>query len=307
MMRFLVTGANGDIGDAIGRALRDAFPHATVDGADAAGPWPGAFTFHSMHDLPLAALPDYPDALAKLASHYDLVLPTSEPELARLALDPLPCRVPVLMINSALLAVFLDKLDTAHWLCRHGLGAPRSCALEDASDADLPLLIKPRNGAGGKGQETIRTPARLLVAKAEMPSGTMAQELLEGEDQEFTCALFAHRGEIRSLALRRWLVGGRTDKAIVEEVPAITTLLHGIAEASGVDGCINIQLRMTPEGPKVFEINPRLSSTVMMRHRLGFRDLVWWVESKLSLPLSPDVQPKAGLTVFRTFNERVAC
>ena len=27
----------------------------------------------------------------------------------------------------------------------------------------------------------------------------------------------------------------------------------------------------------IFEINPRLSSTVMMRYKLGFKDCLWWI------------------------------
>ena len=35
---------------------------------------------------------------------------------------------------------------------------------------------------------------------------------------------------------------------------------------------------ITKKGPRVFEINPRFSSTVLMRHRLGFTDLLWAIE-----------------------------
>jgi len=38
---------------------------------------------------------------------------------------------------------------------------------------------------------------------------------------------------------------------------------------------MNVQLRLTDKGPRVFEINPRFSSTVLMRHRLGYCDVLW--------------------------------
>ena len=305
--RILVTGANGDIGESIGRILRETWPDATVDGADCAGAWPGGFTFSAMRDLPLASDPSYSAALARLGADYDLIIPSSEPELARLASDPGPAAaLPLLMVRSDLLVCFFDKLTTAQWLDEHRLDPPWTEPLAQVDAMRLPLLMKPRRGAGGRGQEILRTPARLALAQAEHPDGMVAQELLDVRDQEYTCALFAHAGEIRSMALRRWLVGGHTGKAEVAVDAAVTGLLENIARASALDGCINVQLRIVDGRPRVFEINPRLSSTVMMRHRLGFRDLVWWVETRLCHRVPPmGPQACAGTMVYRVSDERV--
>lgn len=305
--RILVTGANGDIGEAIGRILRETWPEATVDGADCAGRWPGGFTFSAMHPLPLAADESYPAALVDLGAGYDLVIPSSEPELLRLATDPGGAKdLPLLMVRPDLLTCFLDKMDTAGWLGEHDLNPPWTMPLAEANASLLPLLAKPRRGAGGRGQEIVRTPARLALAQAEHPDGMVAQELLDVRDQEYTCALYAHDGDIRTLALRRWLVGGHTGKAEVVDDARITRLLEAIARASGLDGCINVQLRLVDGRPRVFEINPRLSSTVMMRHRLGFCDLVWWVEARLAERVSPvRAMPRAGTMVYRVSDERV--
>jgi carbamoyl-phosphate synthase large subunit len=51
-----------------------------------------------------------------------------------------------------------------------------------------------------------------------------------------------------------------------------------IAEGLDLRGSMNVQLRLTDEGPRVFEINPRFSSTVLMRHRMGFSDVLWAIE-----------------------------
>ena len=51
-----------------------------------------------------------------------------------------------------------------------------------------------------------------------------------------------------------------------------------IAEGLDLRGSMNIQLRLTDKGPRVFEINPRFSSTVLMRHRIGFSDVLWALE-----------------------------
>ena len=48
-----------------------------------------------------------------------------------------------------------------------------------------------------------------------------------------------------------------------------------IAQGLDLRGSMNIQLRLTDKGPRVFEINPRFSSTVLMRHRIGYSDVLW--------------------------------
>ena len=48
-----------------------------------------------------------------------------------------------------------------------------------------------------------------------------------------------------------------------------------IAKGLNLRGSMNIQMRLTTQGPRVFEINPRFSSTVLMRHRIGFSDVLW--------------------------------
>ena len=72
-----------------------------------------------------------------------------------------------------------------------------------------------------------------------------------------------------------------------------------IAESLDLFGSINIQLRLVEkEGPMVFEINPRFSSTVGMRHMIGFSDLIWSIEEqylKIAASPCPDFWPDAKL------------
>lgn len=48
MTRILVTGANGDIAEAVGRVLHEVLPGVHITGADANGEWPGRFFFDRM-------------------------------------------------------------------------------------------------------------------------------------------------------------------------------------------------------------------------------------------------------------------
>lgn len=304
---FLVTGANGDIGDAIGRILRQSYPDAVLHGTEISEPWPACTLFDRVHRVPRADDPAYPAALRRLADRfgYTVIIPCSEPELARLLDEPADSCLPLLVGDRELVAVFLDKLDTARWLVANGLAAPRTMPLAEASASHLPLLVKPRRGWGGRGHEVIRTPARLALAQAEADDGMVAQEFLPDAGAEFTCALFGHGGEVRSITLRRTLNGTMTGRAVVESLPEIETLLAGIAAAARLEGAINVQLRLTAAGPMVFEINPRFSSTVMMRHLIGFSDVVWAVEAFRRGTPPPQYQPQLGTLLFRASREIV--
>jgi carbamoyl-phosphate synthase large subunit len=48
---------------------------------------------------------------------------------------------------------------------------------------------------------------------------------------------------------------------------------------------MNVQLRLTAAGPRVFEINPRFSSTALMRHRIGFSDVLWSLDEAAGRPV----------------------
>lgn len=307
-MKFLVTAANGDIGEAIGRILRETWPEAALDGADLGDPWPASALFDTVHVLPPGDDPAYGDALAALARKIgaDWVIPVSEPELRHLAETRGPADdLPMLMLPRGLITTFLDKLETANWLARQGIPAPRTAPLAEAGVGDLPLFVKRARGHGGRDTEIVRSAARLEIVKAETSAAFIAQELLEPADREYTCAVFRAGDSLRTVTMRRLLDGGTTVRIDVERHSVIDEVLAAIAGAANLEGSLNVQLRLTENGPRVFEINPRYSGTVIMRHKIGFRDLVWSIEARQGRR-PPDFAPPVGTRVFRQSREVVA-
>ena len=61
----------------------------------------------------------------------------------------------------------------------------------------------------------------------------------------------------------------------------VPKILVSIAKKIGLQGSINIQLKRSSRRAAIFEINPRISGTVMMRHMLRFNDLIWWIKHLL--------------------------
>lgn len=306
--RILVTGANGDIANAIGRVLMDAFPQTTIIGADLGELWPGKAVFSSMYKLPRADAPEYIESLCELIdkTKATCIIPSTEPELEKLisVWDDVKS-LPLLMNSPDIVSIGLNKWKTMQWLSSMGIEVPVTKLLSEVKEQDLPVFLKPNIGSGSRGLETILEPKQLILAQQmRADESLVAQELLEPHLGEFTCAIFKHKNHVRTLSMRRWLMGGLTSRMVVERESEIEALLQLIATNLPKTSAINVQLRLTEKGPRVFEINPRLSSTVMMRHKIGFCDLVWWINSQ-SGKIPPEYSPPISSRVYRTFDEVV--
>ena len=59
------------------------------------------------------------------------------------------------------------------------------------------------------------------------------------------------------------------------------------------------------KGPKLFEINPRASSTVVFRDKLGFEDFKWRILETLGMELTHYEEVYAGIKMFRGNTEYI--
>lgn len=95
-------------------------------------------------------------------------------------------------------------------------------------------------------------------------------------------------------------LGGLSVEAVLVDEPFIENMAsYIIAEATGLIGSINIQSRrLANENIFIpFEINPRLSSTLLFRKRFGFDDLVWWLDVLSGKDYHYEKQYKSGRAV----------
>lgn len=306
--KVLVTGANGDIAMCIGRVICSEFPQWDVQGADIGELWPGKSVFSEMHTLPRATSVDYLSELKELVRNceFELVIPVTEPELSVIANNyQLVKHLPLLMNSPDILKIGLDKQLTSEWLSHLGVSVPFTKPLGEAGVLDLPLFSKPRIGSGSRGLNKVYSREHLSILQASQDlDNYVAQELLEPSEGEYTCALFKACGSVRLLIMERWLTGGMTGKMVVRNHTGIKSALISISDALPNTAVINVQLRLVKGAVKIFEINPRLSSTVMMRHKIGFSDLVWWLKLREG-ELEPYEEVLEGVKAYRTYGELI--
>jgi len=300
-MRFLISGVAGEIGFGLGRILRDWRLFDDLHGIDITKNHPGSLIFDTINIAPRADSSVYIKWLNDYLNFHkiDVFVPTSEAEILKISkcknlLSPY-CKI--LINNSCLIHKSLDKNETLKYLQNCGIEVPKHGLVGGPSrPSKYPVIVKPRRGQGSKGVSKVSNISEFL----EIDKGYVWQEYLEPDEEEYTCAIYVPKAsEPRVLLLKRVLIGGHTGRATVVENIEITNYVKKIISALDVWGLYNIQLRLTPCGPRIFEINPRISSTVVFRDKLGFKDFKWWILETLGVSIPNYNGVAVGTRIYR--------
>jgi carbamoyl-phosphate synthase large subunit len=308
-LKILVTGIAGDIGNGIGRILRESQSVSKLIGCDVHNQHMGQFIFDAFEDVPKVNENDYIDRLTDIAKKYqvDAIVPASEAELrfffAQGIFDKLG-NIPLIMANMKSLEVGFDKFKTAEFLAQNQFPYPWTIKVGKGVPRELPCILKSRFGAGG-AEVRLVSENQLISSYEKIFPNHIWQESVGSTDTEYTCGVYRScNSEIRSIIFLRRLGSGITIYGEVVNNSEIEKLCFEIAESLNLIGSINIQLRLTQRGPVVFEINPRFSSTIVFRHKLGFEDLLWSINERLFGKLPKNYsKPQAGIKIFRKFEE----
>jgi len=136
-----------------------------------------------------------------------------------------------------------------------------------------PYILKPRIGAGSRGLFKVSTLEEIGFLSKYLGGAVLQEELLPAEE-EYTIGVFMMDGgeAAGTLILKRSLMSGLSYRMEVVEDESISACAVAAVRALGLVGAANVQLRRTVEGPKVFEVNPRFSSSTSVRAFFGFNE-----------------------------------
>lgn len=296
----LITGIGGDIAQGVATILKECRPDYRLVGVDLHIQHGGHLLVDAFEVLPGASDPQYFATLRAVIEKYsvNIVIPMTEPELGVLyAQGELPSEVVWVTAGRRVVLAGLDKFATAQALEKLGIPAPWTDLVEKSVPRAYPCIFKSRYGTGSRAVFKL-----LDVEDAEYFSrrypDAVYQEFLEPAEREVTCAVYRNRaGDVCSLLMLRRLTGGFTGWATVIKDAETEHMCLRIAEGLDLRGGMNVQLRLTEYGPRVFEINPRFSSTVLMRHRLGFSDVLWAIDEAEGKALTYPSIPETGTMV----------
>jgi carbamoyl-phosphate synthase large subunit len=291
MKRVLVSGASGIVGYGVLRSLRQAGMPSFLVGSsiydDSVAP---AFCDVFEKAPPTDSSEYLKWLLETLRRHrIDFLIPGIEidmyhwvkhiPEIRMTGAVPL-------LNDSDLIASCKDKWRFYKQLEQAGI----TCVIESSLEQDftyladrfgLPFLLKPRQGFGSKG--IVKVTSREVFDKHQREIGEvlMAQPIVGNDEEEYTTSVFCdgQGGYFASMTLRRRLSpNGFTEKAEVADTQDFTSAIDDLCCLFRPLGPTNFQFRICPEGPKLLEINPRISSSTSIRTAFGYNESIMAVE-----------------------------
>jgi carbamoyl-phosphate synthase large subunit len=311
-LNILVTGCGGDIGQSLGKILLKSKYTKKLFGIDISDRNAAQFIYPNFSLGLRYTDPEYLNQLKSFIkkNSIDIIIPIAEPELRYFAVQNILGKIgnaKMITASPLSLKIGFDKYKTAQFLKSEGLPFPKTSLAEDPEkELSFPFILKSKTGSGSKDIYKINNMNEFLFYTKTGSEAYVIQEFIDDKNGEFTCGLFRSKdGKIRSIIFKRELHGGYTGFGEVVENKSITLLLEQLAEKINLIGSINVQLRLQENTPKIFEINPRFSSTVLYRHLLGFEDLIWSIEDKLDLELSDNRKNVIGKKFYKGYEEYI--
>lgn len=198
----------------------------------------------------------------------------------------------------------LNKLRLMEELRRLGISSIQSYR-GDAFQWEIgpPVFVKPIFGRGSRGIRLINSKEQLdayYVLENYQPGDILIQGHISGT--EYTVgATISPANEVLEVSVKKVIKKkGITQIAVTEHNPAITAVVERVVYALNPAGPINIQLFVTPTNEiKIFEINPRFSTTTIMSYAAGI-DVVSLYIHYLVCPFQRNsYEPREGLFLHR--------
>lgn len=186
--------------------------------------------------------------------------------------------IKVMVNHPSVLALFFDKYRTYEYLgSLEGISVPSTYQYDEFKEDGKKYIVKLRQSCGSKFLETVTKKAELEQFGIDLKE-CVVQEYIENGEEEYTVGVFSDGDSVAVIIFRRKLTHGYTSFVEMVQDEGIEREAGIIAKSLNLQGYINIQLRKRDGKNYIFEINPRISGTVVFRHQLGFSDVVWWLD-----------------------------
>jgi carbamoyl-phosphate synthase large subunit len=315
----LVTAAGGIVGQGIMKSLRlatssslspNSYRILAVDSSPVAA---GLYRSDIGLTVPMASDPGYIDSIIKHLRNYnvDALFVGSDEELMAIANAKkrieTESSTQVLITKLDIIKIARDKWETYKFLKANNLSCAESCLPENmdefVEEFGFPLVVKPREGFGSVNFFVTKTTDEIEYALSKIQDygwKPILQEYLPGLNNEFTSGVTIDKNgkhSMSSISIRKYLKGGQTYKAFIDDYPIVRQSAENVSEKLGVTGAVNIQAKYVPNEDitsstqtatdfelrstseslqngriKIFEINPRFSATCPLRSYAGVNE-----------------------------------
>ena len=309
MKKILVTAIGGDIGYGVIKALKKSNHNLHILGCDIK-------RYNMSSDLvdEFMVCPPYRDEkiwldfiLAALKENtVEYFWPVTEPEIRIVDKNKeLFSFVKVVMNAPNVLEVAMDKGRTARYLAKNGVTTPKTWDAVADAETIFPMIVKEKFGCGSHSVSVVNNETE-LVKEFESMENPIVQEYVGDSSDEYTLTVFSDGSVVNYIAFRRELGFGGMSRYVELVTDSCLGEISGkIAHMFDLRGSVNVQMRKRGEEYYVFEINPRISSTVGFRTMLGFNDVSWWLDMYEGNAVPQFEVPKEKVYGVRTVEEKV--
>jgi carbamoyl-phosphate synthase large subunit len=229
--------------------------------------------------VPHGDSPEFVEAVRKICQteRVDVFVPLVDEELIP-AFEVESDRTKVLLPDVRFVRLALDKYALMRRLLIEEVPCPVTHLASQPGDDLYPRFVKPRRGRGSRGIGIVTNADSLASFISQSPYASdelVVQEFVEGT--EYTVSVVVWRdGEVQAVVPKEIISKrGITHIAVAQKNQAIEAVCHLIQSKLHADGPFNVQLKIdnrTGE-PKVFEINPRFSTTVSLTLAAGIDEI----------------------------------
>lgn len=165
------------------------------------------------------------------------------------------------------------------------------------------IFVKPVSGRGSRGIKKIDSQEQLqgyYLLEKYKPEEILVQEYIKGT--EYTIGATVNNfNELLAVSIKRVIrKKGITQIAVTEENGLLFKVVQDVVTKLKPCGPINIQLYLTEEKEvKIFEINPRFSTTTIMSYAGGVDEIGLYINNYDRHYVDQPVQPKHGIVLHR--------
>jgi carbamoyl-phosphate synthase large subunit len=305
-MRVLITAIGGDIAQSIAKILKRNIPDIYLIGSDITIENAGKYFVDKIIQVVPAEEAIYLQQMEKIYcdEKLDLIIPVNEKEIMVFLTTFFRYYNKVVLPKTKYIKLLFDKLEAYSVLKSLNMDLPWTVR-GDSTPVEYPCILKLRKSSGSKSLKVLHNINEynfLEINKTDY----IIQELLEPKEEEYTCGVYRNIVNTYIIIMKRELKGGLTGFAKVVKDNEISEYCYNMANCLDVYGSINIQLIKTKNGPKLLEINPRFSSTVIFRDYIGFQDLIWCINDNLGEKniITYNDELNIGKKFYRIYDER---
>lgn len=332
---ILLTSVGGMVSPGIIDNLRNIPGVGRIIGTDATAEAIGFHFVDKAHVVPKGDSPDYIAVLTELADQesVDVIIPCSDEEVLALSQHKEALKkngTSVICSSQEITSVAIDKGSMLNFLEQSRVPVPKYYlptlksefieAVENLGYPSRPVVVKPRRGRGGRGFRVLRENVDMLgtrdsqeiklnwfleaVPEQRLPE-IVLMEFLPGED--YSVDVLAGKGQLFFVVPRRRIkaISGPSQIGEVVWNQEVVNTVELITERFGFDSILNIQLKYPASPskmPMIYEINPRVSGTIVASTAAGIDLLDYGIKHALGLDIPNRLLPQP-IKMTRYFKE----